>query len=199
MSAVAVEPAGVAIDYDRSVWLAGPPGGSDPNEVEQWIRGAHHACVTDFQISPSSAEARYLFELLNEFATADLGCEFRFLRLREIDDVPLVVRLNLLTALAGDGEAATALDDTGEGEVYGRAPQMEVVDAERGLTRRVWYATDSGLQPLVRHHRRVPECGVDIIVSCLFPSLKAAVLDGAADMDEFARSVWIVDAEGGRW
>lgn len=210
MTVAVVEPVGVAIDYDRSVWLAGPAAGSEPEAIELWIAGAQRACLADFEIGADTAEATYLRALLTNFATADLGCEFRFLRLRALDDEPLVVRLNLLTLIEDDDEVASALDvpflddersaDDGMAvQVYDRAPQVEVLDEGRGLSRRVWYRVDEGLRPLVRHHRRVRECGVDIIVSCLLPSMKGAVLGGVADLDEFARSVWILDAEGGRW
>lgn len=201
MSQPRVQPAGLAVDYDRSAWLAGPPAGSRPEEVAAWIDGAWQACLSDFGVDAGTQTAGYLRDLLTEFAERDLGCEFRFLRLRAAHDQPLVARLNVVTDADGLSatEIETAINDLVDPDArwWDDEPQLTVLDETRGLTRRIWFQVDNGVRPVVRHHRHVEECGVDLVLSCKGADLKSVAL-GTPDLDALAEAIWVVDENGVR-
>lgn len=192
------EPAGIAVDHDPAVWLPGPTGGATDAEIATWIAGATDACASDFGVADGSDEGRYLREVLSAFASADLPCDFRFLRLRALDDVPLIARLNLFQGMpAGDLDRVMRTSHDPEARLYDDEPQVEVLDEERGLRRWLLFQLRDGIEPIVRHHRRIEEWKLDIVLSCSGPSLKATAL-GLADLDALAKAVWVVDEEGGR-
>lgn len=198
---VADAPVGLAFDYDRAVWLAGPPAGTPDDEVASWVAGAWAACVSDFGLTAEAAASTYLREVLTEFATADLGCEFRFLRLRSPQDQPLTARLNVLTQAAGMKPAGVvtellAVDDT-ELRPWDEEPGVEVIDETRGLSRRLWFRAHSRIDAVARYHRRVDEWGIDLILSCRLPSLTTAAL-ALPDLDALAAAIWVVDENGAR-
>lgn len=191
-------PAGIAVDYDPATWLPGPPAGASEPEVAAWIDGATAACASDFGVAGDSEEHRYLRDVLTGFASADLACDFRFLRLRGLDDVPLVARLNLFQGMsAGDVDQVMRAAHDPESRPYDEAPQVESVDDERGLRRWMLFQVRDDIEPVVRHHRRIEEWEIDIVLSCSGPSLKATAL-GIADLDALAEAVWVIDEDGGR-
>lgn len=191
-------PVGVAVDYDAAAWLPGPVAGATEAETAAWIDGATAACTQDFGVAEGSDEQRYLREVLTSFASADLPCDFRFLRLRGLDDVPLIARLNLFRGMpADDLDRVMRESHDPEALLYDDEPQVETVDEERGLRRWLLFELRDGIRPIVRHHRRIEEWELDIVLSCGGPSLKATAL-GIADLDALAEAVWVLDEEDNR-
>jgi hypothetical protein len=138
--------------------------------------------------------------VLEGFARADLGSAFRFLRLRAVDDVPVVARLDLLAAEAPADEVLTALDPSRRW--YDAAPVVRDVDPDLGLRRSVAMAVEevdgtSAVRPVVRWHRRVEEWGVDVLMSAGGVSLRV-MTRALDDLDGLARSVRVVDEQGVR-
>jgi len=194
---------GMHLDFDTAVWLAGPPVGTTADEIARWVVDATAACMDDFDVTAHTAQAGYLHEVLNSFATAELACDFRFIRLRALNDIPLIARLNIIVDTPLE-EVLAATDPTASapaagGRWYERAPQTETLDEQRGLERRTWFAVDDGgIRPHVRHHRRVEAYDVDLVLSCAAHSLRA-VAAGMADLDALARGISIVDENGAQW
>ena len=190
----------VAVDFDPSVWLAGPTDG----DAEGWTAGALAAVCADFGVPEGNSVRDLLHEVLHAFATADLGCDFRFLRLRTLAEPPVVAMLHVRTADPAGADGAergeTVLTDHGPGTRWYDEPQVAVVDEESGLRRALRYAVGEDGVPssVIRYHRPVPELAADVILSSAGADLRTTAL-ALDDLDGLARAVRLVDAEGRRW
>ena len=191
----------VAVDFDPAVWMAGPTD----DDAERWTAGALSAVCADFALADGSAEQGLLREVLHAFATAHLGCDFRFLRLRSLADVPIVAMLHVRTAaphVVDQPEQGTAVLTAYEPGTrwYDAEPEVVAVDEESGLRRAVRYAVgdDGRLSSVIRYHRRVPELAADVVLSSAGADLRTTAIT-LADLDDLARAVRLVDAEGRRW
>ena len=170
---------GVVVDYDPAVWLPGP---TRP-DTDAWVEGAFTACAADFGLAADAPQAEYLRALLTLFATRELHCDFRFLRLRTPTEPPLIARISVYAGVPGEelAEALTTFDpDPG---YYDRAPRVAEVDPDRGLRRSTMYSVDGW------------DAGMILASSGATLRTTAA---GLRDLDELARSVWVVDEEGTR-
>jgi hypothetical protein len=191
----------VAVDFDPAVWLAGPTD----DDAERWTAGALAAVCADFAVADGSAELGLLRQVLYAFATAHLGCDFRFLRLRSLADVPIVAMLHVRTADPSGvdqselGSAVLTAYEPGT-RWYDAEPELVAVDAESGLRRAVRYAVgdDGRLSSVIRYHRRVPELAAEVVLSSAGADLRNTALT-LADLDDLARAIRLVDAEGRRW
>lgn len=197
LTETAAHATGVAIDYDPAVWLPGPTGDAAPDEVRAWIEGALRACCEDFRVTPDTAEERHLREVLTEFGSRELACDFRFLRLRAVDDAPLVARLDVHV-----GEPSGGLDSVLEmftpgATGYDTGARTDTVDPDRGLRRALMFTVDDGIRTVVRYHRRVEEWQGDVVLSCTGADLRATAA-GLSDLDALARAVWLVSPDGSR-
>jgi len=186
--------AGVTVDYDPAVWLPGPTG----PDTERWVDGAFAACISDFAIEADAPQAAYLRELLTLFATRDLQCDFRFLRLRTPTASPLIARLSLFagTHTTEPGHLLDTFD--ADAASYDRSPRITTVDPERRLRRSVVYSLEDGVvRPVVRYHRRVDALATDLVLASSGATLRTTA-EGLADLDALAAAVWLVDEEGTR-
>ena len=111
---------GVAVDYDPAVWLPGPTS----TDADVWVPGALAACLSDFGLDADAPQAAYLRELLTLFATRELHCDFRFLRLRTATEPPLIARLNLYAGVPSDQVAAALTTFDADSTYHDRAPQV---------------------------------------------------------------------------
>ena len=194
MSEVISPGADVVVDYDPAVWLAGP---ADPARAEPWTAAAVEACAEDFGVEPGTADHDYLRAVLTGFASRDLPAANRFLRLRRLDDAPLVALLNVLVGLPGEQLAGRFLDTWGDERWYD-PPRVETVDERTGLRRALRFKVDDdGISSVVRYHRRVDDLGLDVLLSCSGADLTATTR-GLPDLDGLARAVWVVTAAGER-
>lgn len=186
----------VAVDYDPGVWLAGPTDG----DAQGWISRALAAVCTDFAIADGTPEQGLLRDVLRAFAVADLGCDFRFLRLRSLSEPPVLAMLHVdageLDGAPAHGDAALTTYAAGT-RWYDRDPELTVVDEGTGLRRAVRYAVDDDgrVSSVVRYHRRVPELGADVVLSSAGADPRATAL-ALADLDDLARAVRLVDGGG---
>jgi hypothetical protein len=191
---------GVAVDFDPAVWLAGPTDGA----AEVWTAGALAAVCEDFAVAEGSDQRELLRTVLHAFATADLGCDFRFLRLRSLTEPPVVAMLHVWTPEPGDGlpERADSVLTTHEPGTrwYDAEPEPVLLDEASGLRRVLRYAVgdDGRLSSVVRYHRRVPGPAADVVLSSAGADVRTTAL-ALGDLDDLARAVRLVDAEGRRW
>jgi hypothetical protein len=186
--------AGVVVDYDPAVWLPGPTG----TNTDAWVEGAFSACAADFGLAADAPQASYLRELLTLFASHDLHCDFRFLRLRTPTEPPLIARLSVYAGVPAREvtEALTTFDP--DASYYDRAPQVTAIDPDRGLRRATTYAVDGGVvRPLIRYHRHVEEWDAGLVLASSGATLQTTAA-GLGDLDALARSIWLVDANGSR-
>lgn len=190
----------VAVDFDPAVWLAGPTD----DDAEGWTAAALAAVCADFAIAEGSAEHDALRDVLHLFATAHLGCDFRFLRLRSLTEPPVVAMLHVRPAGPSGtdpSEQGAALLTTYEPETrwYDADPEVVVLDEESGLRRSLRYAVgdDGRLSSVIRYHRRVPEPVADVVLASAGADLRATAL-ALADLDDLARAVRLVDPHGVR-
>ncbi|RBY97116.1 hypothetical protein DQ237_05930 [Blastococcus sp. TF02-8] len=188
----------VAVDFDPGAWLAGPTDG----DVEGWTAGALAAVCADFGIADDSAEQRALREVLHAFAAADLGSDFRFLRLRSLAEAPVIAMLHVWPVDPADAEAAqrgaAVLSDFEPGtRWYDAEPQPVVLDEESGLRRVVRYAVgnDGRLSSVVRYHRRVADPAADVVLASAGADPRTTAL-ALGDLDELAAAVRLVDRQG---
>jgi len=184
---------GVAVDFDPAVWLPGPTD-EDP---AAWARRAYDACATDFEVQDDTAESTYLRELLTEFGTRDLSCDFLFLRLRTLVDAPLIAMLSVFVDARADVATVLRSFDP-DATYYDSAPRIVDIDAARGLRRSMVFEVDGGIRPEVRYHRHVAGAEADVVLSSAGAGLRA-VAEGLGDLDRLAEAIWLVDAEGTRW
>lgn len=183
---------GLVIDHDPAVWLPGPVH----RTREEWLAAAESACAVDFGVVEGSDEASYLREVLTEFVEADLKCDFRFLRMRALVDLPLTARISVARGTQA-GQLPDPLASFDPDQEYYAEPQVEEVDRARGLRRAIIWQTEDGLRSVIRYHRRVSEWESDLVVSCSGADLRGTAL-GLSDLDELARAIWFVDADGTR-
>lgn len=185
---------GVVVDYDPAVWLPGP---TRP-DTDAWVEGAFTACAADFGLAADAPQAEYLRALLTLFATRELHCDFRFLRLRTPTEPPLIARISVYAGVPGEelAEALTTFDpDPG---YYDRAPRVAEVDPDRGLRRSTMYSVEGGVvRPVIHYHRHVDDWDAGMILASSGATLRTTAA-GLRDLDELARSVWVVDEEGTR-
>ncbi len=175
------------VDYDPAVWLAGP---TQPEHAQAWADGALAACASDFAVQPGSADHQYLEAVLTEFATRDLGTANRLLRLRALNDAPLIAMLDVYVGL-GAHEVTDNFLTYDETDTWYDPPQVSDLDANRGLRRALRFRVDDGIRSVVRYHRRVDDLEVDILLSCAGADLNATA-SGLADLDALAQSVWVL-------
>ncbi|TFV53400.1 hypothetical protein [Blastococcus sp. TF02A-35] len=185
----------VSVDFDPGTWLAGPTDG----DAEAWTAGALAAVCADFAIADGSAEQRALREVLHAFAAADLGSEFRFLRLRSLAEAPIVAVLHVWPADPDDvdpaQQGAAVLSEFEPGtRWYDAEPQVVVVDEGTGLRRAVRYALgeDGRLSSVIRYHRRVVRPAADVVLGSAGADLRTTAL-ALADLDDLARAVRLAD------
>jgi hypothetical protein len=185
----------VTVDFDPGAWLAGPTDG----DVEAWTAGALAAVCADFAIAGGSAEQCALREVLHAFAAADLGSDFRFLRLRSLAEAPLIAMLHVWPADPADVDAsrrgaAVLSEFEPETRWYDAEPQVVVVDEESGLRRTVRYAVsdDGRLSSVIRYHRRVLAPAADVVLASAGADLRTTAL-ALADLDDLARAVRLGD------
>lgn len=197
MTRSAAAPLGVVVDFDPASWLPGPSADATKQDVAAWIEGAVLACAADFGVAPEAEAHEYLREMLTGFATAELACDFRFLRLRAPDDAPLIARLVVLQGAARDEVAATVKLYDDSLDLYDAEPRVETVDEDRGLRRNLVFYLDEGVRSIVRYHRRVEDWETDVLLSCAGADLKATA-EGLHDLDQLSQAVWVVDEEGNR-
>jgi hypothetical protein len=183
---------GVAVDFDPAVWLPGPTD-DDPAD---WVRRAYDACASDFGVEDDTAESTYLREMLTEFGTRDLACDFRFLRLRTLVDAPLIAMLSVFVDAPDDVDEVLQSFDP-DATYYDTAPKIVDLDAGRGLRRSMVFEVVGGIRPVVRYHRHVAPVDADVVLASAGAGLRA-VAEGLADLDRLAEAVWLVDAEGNR-
>lgn len=190
----------VAVDFDPGVWLAGPTDG----DAEGWTAGALAAVCADFGIPDGSPARNLLHDVLAAFATADLGCDFRFVRLRTLAEPPVIAMLHVRTEHDGGGgpsaQGDAVLTTYEPGTRWYDEPQLAVVDEESGLRRAVRYAVGEDGRPssVVRYHRRVQELAADVVLSSAGADPRTTAL-ALGDLDDLARVVRLVDAGGRRW
>lgn len=184
---------GLLVACDPAVWLAGP---TEPAVAADWVVGALDACARDFEVKIGSPEHDYLAELLQEFAHRELATGNRFLRLRGIEDAPLVALLDVYVG-RDEHEVADAFADVDPEERLYDPPVVEVIDEARGLRRSVRFVMGDTISSTVRYHRRVDDLGVDVLMSCSGADLVATAA-GLPDLDALARSVWIITSDGDR-
>jgi hypothetical protein len=189
----------VAVDFDPAVWLAGPTEG----DAASWTAAALAAVCADFAVAKGSAEERALRDVLHAFASAHLGCDFRFLRLRSPAEPTLVAMLHVWTSdgsggTTEDGDAVLTSYEPGT-RWYDPEPELVVVDEGSGLRRSLRYAMDDDgrLSSVIRYHRRVAELATDVVLSCAGADLRTTAL-ALADLDGLARAVRLVDRQGVR-
>jgi hypothetical protein len=183
---------GVAVDFDPAVWLPGPTG-EDPLD---WVQRAYDACATDFEVEADTAESTYLHEMLTEFGTRDLACDFRFLRLRTLVDAPLIAMLSVYVDAQEDVATALRSFDP-DATYYDTEPKIVEIDTARGLRRSMVFEVDGGIRPVVRYHRHVAGADTDVVLASAGAGLRA-VAEGLGDLDRLAEAIWLVDAEGTR-
>lgn len=183
---------GVAVDFDPAVWLPGP---TDDDPVD-WVRRAYDACASDFEVKDDTAESTYLREMLTEFGTRDLSCDFRFLRLRTLVDAPLIAMLSVFVDAPDDVSTALQSFDP-DATYYDTKPKIADIDASRGLRRSMVFEVEGGIRPVVRYHRHVADAHADVVLASAGAGLRA-VAEGLADLDRLAEAIWLVDAEGTR-
>ena len=180
MSGVLVE-----VDADPGVWLAGP---SDPEQGPAWAGVAVEAVAADFGLPVGAPERDALHEVLTAFATARLDSPLRFLRLRSLADPPLVVRVDVVPHDPAAPDPLLTHDE--DLAWYDHAATVSDVDATAGLRRSVRLYVDDGVLAVVRHHRRVLDGTVDVVLTCSGVDLLSAGL-GMADLDALARGVHV--------
>lgn len=183
---------GLVIDHDPAVWLPGPVHRSR----DEWLTAAESACAADFDVAKGSDEASYLHEVLTEFVDSDLECDFRFLRMRAVVDLPITARVSVVLG-PGAGHLPDPLTSFDPDVEYYAEPQVEEVDRARDLRRAIMWQTEDGLRSVIRYHRRLPEWEADLVVSSAGADLRATAL-GLSDLDELARAIWFVDEDGTR-
>ncbi|RBY91458.1 hypothetical protein DQ244_08980 [Blastococcus sp. TBT05-19] len=190
----------VAVDFDPGVWMVGPTDG----DAEGWTEGALAAVCADFVIADGSAAQTAVREVLLAFATAELGSDFRFLRLRSLADVPVIALLHIWPVDPTDVDAArrgaAVLSEFEPGtRWYDHGPQLLDLDEETGLKRALRYALgdDGRLSSVIRYHRRVARPAADVVLTCAGADLRTTAM-ALGDLDDLARAVQLIEPRGTR-
>ncbi|GAA4124727.1 hypothetical protein GCM10022215_32630 [Nocardioides fonticola] len=185
----------VVADLDPAVWLANPAPGTE----DTWAARALDAVAEDFGLTKGSPGHELMREVIDLFAHAEPVADLRFLRARSPLEPMPVVWVHLLTDdgshdRPGPDRILTSFDPAEPW--YDAEPHVEVLDPTTGLRRAMMVSTRDGvLRTVVRHHRREPVTGVDILVSCAGLDLRSTALV-MADLDTLAASLQILDPAG---
>lgn len=193
MSGLRADDRRVVADFDPAVWLANPAPGTE----DAWAARALDAVAEDFGLSKGSPGHELVREVIDLFAHAQPVADLRFLRLRSPLEPMAVVLVHLIV---DDGsEHRPSADDLltsfdPDEQWYDAAPHVEVLDPANGLRRAMMVSMRDGvLRTVVRHHRREPATGVDIVTSCAGLDLRstAVVME---DLDRLASVIRILDS-----
>lgn len=181
--------AAITVEADPATWLPGPV----LETPEEWLSAAFEACLVDFDLPAESEDASYLHDVLEVFATADLACDLRFLRLRGVEDVPVVARLLLVTGESADWSPFD--EPVSDAQPYDDAVREETLDEALGLRRRLDVVVDHGVLGHVRYHRYAARAGVHVVLASGGLDVRQTFL-ALPDLDALARGVRVVLQDG---